>query len=554
MSRRAFLPLALAAFVFSCASGPEPYTPLDYSEADAILNEIQETDRLLPERKVEALWRALLLRTRAAGDSGLSGEISALMDRCCAAVAEQCSAAYDGGNFLEAHRLYTSLSVAGYGGLGDFPFDADSLRSAYVSSVPLSGSAADGNVATAGSAPVSSYISGTVTVWVDLGIQVQKGMGYASHVIGSGFFIDKGGYIVTNYHVVRTEVDPEYEGYSRLYIKLAEDSDTRIPARVVGWDPELDLALLKAELDAPYSFALGSSAELDVGDRIYAIGSPAGLERTLTSGIVSAEGRRLFTIGSVMQIDAAINSGNSGGPIIDEDGNVQAVVFAGMLEYQGLNFAIPVEYLKKSLPFLYAGGQRRHGWIGAFGRDIRADEFSRRPDGLEVQYVMPGGSASRAGLARGDVITAVAGMAVDGLDSFHDAILQLQPDTIVQVDVWRGEGVTATLPVYVDVRPENPGHEVYKRDLVSGAFLPIFGMELAPIGGSGKKYTVRSILKGSTADESGFSVHDPVQIVRIQLSDEEDVIYAQLYTKKRKNGYFEVSIMVGAVLDSPYYF
>ena len=125
-------------------------------------------------------------------------------------------------------------------------------------------------------------------------------------------------------------VDKKSESFSRLFIKLAGDSDTRIPAKVIGYDSEIDLALIKTEVEAPYVFSLGSSADLDAGDKIYAIGSPVGLERTLTSGIVSATDRKLFTLASVMQIDAAVNQGNSGGPCIDENGNVQGVVFAAM--------------------------------------------------------------------------------------------------------------------------------------------------------------------------------------------------------------------------------
>lgn len=103
---------------------------------------------------------------------------------------------------------------------------------------------------------------------------------------------------------------------------------------------------------APYVFELGSSSDLSVGDRVFAIGSPLGLDKTLTSGIISSDDRHLFSAGFVFQIDAAVNSGNSGGPLIDEKGRVQAVVFAGVMNYQGLNFAIPVEYLRYDLPFL----------------------------------------------------------------------------------------------------------------------------------------------------------------------------------------------------------
>ena len=151
---------------------------------------------------------------------------------------------------------------------------------------------------------ISQCIAGTVTVWVDLGIKVHGGMGYADRVIGSGFFIDERGYLITNYHVIADVVDPKYEGYGKVYIKLAGDEENRIPAKIIGWDKTHDLALLKTEVKPPYVFSLGSSSDLKSGDRVYAIGSPLGLESTLTSGVVSSTNRKIFTTGSVLQIDA----------------------------------------------------------------------------------------------------------------------------------------------------------------------------------------------------------------------------------------------------------
>ena len=557
MNKRFGLVIQLAIFFLlilaSCRStSQDEFVPLDYTETDVIHNEISTITKLLETESVKALWRARLLQRNSSVDHEA---IAQVLELCGQKVTQQYHAALDSHNYLEARRLLRSLVAVGY------PLDEmmqnqyQQLDEKIATSVPGYGVAQDTPH------PVADYISGTVTIWVDLGIQVSRGLGYANRAIGSGFFIDKKGYIITNYHVIQPEVDPEYEGYSRIYIKLSSDPETRIPAKVVGWDPLLDLALLKTEIDAPYVFPLGSSQDLDVGQRIYAIGSPAGLEWTLTSGIVSAKGRRLLAMGPVMQIDAAINSGNSGGPIIDEKGNVEAIVFAGMLEYEGLNFAIPVEYLKSQLPILAAGGLREHGWIGAFGKDNPVNQFSETPQGLLVQYLMPGGSGQRAGLKKGDVITAVNGIAVTGIDDFHNILKTMVPETIVTLSVFSpatADEVPSSerlLSVYLEKRPKQPGYEIYQRDLISNAFLPIFGMELQSATAKNKKsYTVVSVLPGEIADESGFSVHDPVDIIKIEVPKTKDALYAQLYTKKRKNGYFEVSIGVAAPLDSPFYF
>ena len=547
--------LALLALL-SCSSSPkEEFTSLDYSQEDVIQNEVASITQLLSSQSVKALWRASLLKEHAgARNSSAADQVFQL---CGEQVSEEYHQAVEAGNYLEARRLLASLEAVGFPSEPDIFSQKASLEEKILSATPGYGVQATPDV------PVSKYISGTVTVWVDLGIHVERGMGYANRAIGSGFFIDRRGYIITNYHVIQPEVDPKYEGYSRVYIKLSSDPDTRIPAKVVGWDSLLDLALLKAEIDAPHVFSLGSSQELDVGDKIFAIGSPAGLEWTITSGIVSAEGRRLLSMGPVMQIDAAINSGNSGGPIIDEAGNVQAIAFAGMLDFQGLNFAIPVEYLKLQLPLLASGGLREHGWIGAFGKDNEPDQFAPTPKGLLVQYVMPGGSSHRSGLQEGDIITAVNGVPVDGIDSFHNILKSMTAETILRLSVYTPQDATSgeeagqerTCVVYLDKRPQQPGYEIYQRDTIGNAFLPILGMKLTPASDRNKKaYTVSQLLRGGVADESGFSIHDPVDILKVELSKEKDVLYAQLYTKKRKNGYFEVAIAVGSPLDSPFYF
>ena len=554
---RSVFQLAILSLLFlvGCSSSPqEEFVALDYTTEDVIQNEISSITKLLETESVKALWRASLLQK----NSAIPHEaIEQVFELCSQKVFQQYQEAIDASNYLEARRLLSSLVAV------NFPVDVSSENQLEKLEGQIASKTPGHGIMTDTPHGVNDYISGTVTIWVDLGIHVARGLGYANRAIGSGFFIDKRGYIITNYHVIQPEVDPEYEGYSRLYIKLSSDPETRIPAKVVGWDPLLDLALLKTEIDAPYVFPLGSSQDLDVGERIYAIGSPAGLEWTLTSGIVSAKGRRLLSMGPVMQIDAAINSGNSGGPIIDEKGNVEAIVFAGMLEYEGLNFAIPVEYLKSQLPILASGGLREHGWIGAYGKDNPLDQFSETPRGLLVQYLMPGGSGQRSGLKKGDVITAINGVTITGIDDFHNVLKTLLPETVVTLSVYSPSSSTVAdgtssekhLSVYLEKRPKQPGYEIYQRDLISNAFLPIFGMELKAASDTNKKsYTVVTILPGDIADESGFSVHDPVKIVKVEVPKTKDALYAQLYTKKRKNGYFEVSIAVGAPLDSPFYF
>ena len=529
---------AISFLFFSCSSVHDPkdvYSDIDYTQEDARKEERKRILDLLEKNPVQALWRACLLADKET------------ISDCEKSVEEEFNKAVQKSDWYNARRIQKSLVTLDSPLSEKLSKSLSELESLSMKNVPgLNGEKS------AEAKKVSSYISGTVTIWVDKGIRVERGMGFADRVIGSGFFISKDGYIVTNHHVISDLVDKKSEGYSRLYIKLAEDSDTRIPAKVIGYDPQIDLALLKTEVDAPYIFSLGSSSDLDVGDKIYAIGSPVGLERTLTSGIVSATDRKLFTRGSVMQIDAAVNSGNSGGPCIDEKGRVQAIVFAGILQYEGLNFAIPVEYLKQTLPALYAGGKVSHAWLGCYGHTKK--EFGKEA-GLEVQYVFPGASASRSRIVPGDLIVEADGHKITTLEDMQAVLMRNMAKSVIKIKYRRGDSDFHDADIYLGARPEHPGYNIYKGDIIAKSFVPIFGMKLLPVStSSSKKYSIEQIIKGSVADESGFSENDPVEIRNVKLNDDNSIIYAEIYAHYRKKGYLEGVVAIGAQLDSPYYF
>ncbi len=536
---KVLISLLLSSFLFfSCTSIKDPedvFTGIDYTQEDARKEEQKRIRELLEKNAVQALWRACLLKD----DETIS--------ECEEKLVSEYDEAVNKEDWFNALRIASSFNTIGSKSGSKLSKSLSELEKLSIKDVPGLG----GEKSSSKGKP-SSYINGTVTIWVDKGIKIERGMGFADRVIGSGFFISKNGYIVTNHHVIADLVDKKSEGFSRLFIKLAEDSDTRIPAKVVGYDPEVDLALIKTEVDAPFVFSLGSSADLDVGDKVYAIGSPVGLERTLTSGIVSATDRKLFTLGSVMQIDAAVNQGNSGGPCIDENGNVQAIVFAGMLQFEGLNFAIPVEYLKSLLPALKAGGKVSHPWLGCYGHTKK--ELGKDA-GLEIQYVFPGASASRAGMLVGDLVTECNGQTVRNLEDMQNVLMKSPAKSIVKVKYRRGENEFFEKEIYLGARPEQPGYNIYKGDIIAKAFVPIFGMKLVSVStSSSRKYSIESIIKGSVADESGFSENDPVEIRNIKLNEDNSIMYAEIYAKNRKKGYLDGMMAIASQLDSPYYF
>lgn len=548
INKMRFLFLLLGLLVcYSCTTDTShDFIPLNYNELDVRISEIESILQDKEEQPVKSLWRSYLLTQTK---HGFNDSSEAVFSECEEYVLDLMKKTIDNEDLINAQRYFTSLQSVSSNIISDFEsyFSSDSLNA-------VSSDDRIEPIETLAAVKVTDFLSGTVTVWVDKGIKVERGMGYADRVIGSGFFIDDKGHFITNYHVIESEVDTSYEGYSRVYVKLYKDSSTRIPAKVIGWDKALDLALLKTEAIPPYVFSLGSSMDLDIGDAIYAIGSPLGLENTITSGIVSAKDRQLFSLATVLQIDAAVNSGNSGGPIIDKNGNVKAIVFAGIMEYEGLNFAIPVEYLKALLPFLYKGPVE-HSWTGFYGITKKEFPSSSTGSGVEVLYTMSGSSAQRASLHVGDVMESINNFPISSIEDLQNFLLNISPDTIVCYEGHTKDGEPLRKALYTELRNEYPLYDLYQREPASRSFLPIFGMELTPSSTRNKdQYTIQSIVKGSTADENGFSVMDPVEVKRIKLLENNSIIYAELFTRKRSNAYFEVNIAIASSLDSPYIF
>lgn len=521
----------------------QPVKVPKYTEEQRQFLETGAIEKLIADKPVEAMWQAKL----AYEANPSTEEYSSLYTKTKNAVIAAFNQACTDSKWMEAMGYFESLESCGVKNAVQAGWSYEQLLQ---KALP----AAEYTAKTQQTAPkMSTMVKGTVTVWVDLGLKIEGGTGYANRVLGSGFFIDSRGYLVTNHHVIENMVDPKYEGYARLYITLADDPDERIPAKVVAYDKDLDLALLRTPVPPPHVFPLGTSEDLEIGDKIYAIGSPIGLERTITSGIVSNPERKLLSTATVMQIDAAINSGNSGGPVLAENGSVQAVVFAGILQYEGLNFGIPVEYLKTILPRLYAGGKIEHSWIGAYGRNYRDDAFL--PYGVELFYVMPGSPAAKSGLKAGDIIKSIGGKKFTTIEQLQNVLLYKQPYSIISIEYER-DGVQKTAAVYTMVRPENPGYEIYQRDSVANYFLPIFGMQLFLTKDSihKKEYVVTKVLPNTVADEAGFSENDKIEFSRIRVNDDKDAILTEVYAKKRKNGYVDIFISLANSLDSPYYF
>ncbi|MDR2767895.1 MAG: S1C family serine protease [Treponema sp.] len=402
-----------------------------------------------------------------------------------------------------------------------------------------------------GSDTVADMVKGVATVIVDRGLRAERGMAYRDRVLGSAFFVDSSGLLITNYHVIASEVDPTYEGYSRAYIRMGDSSSPQIRARVVGWDKAMDLALIRADYKSEYVFPVVDRVIPKAGETVYAIGSPAGLEKTVTQGIVSALGRRFLQIGDVIQIDAAVNHGNSGGPVIDRDGRLVGIVFAGTEQFQGLNFAVPAERLAAALPALLAGGRAQRPWFGL----TVAETGSTADPKAEIIYAAPFTPAFELQLKEGLVIEKINGQKISAaqgalIPALQDALFPARPGELFALDLSDGEKTT-TVVLMTAPRPDVPLADAVERDSKERMAAPLFGMILAPAAGRFSPYMIKKVIRGSIADEAGLSEQDPVSIRAFRIDKENGFVLMDISVKKRRMGYIETSMRLPAALDSP---
>ncbi|MDR0624200.1 MAG: S1C family serine protease [Treponema sp.] len=392
----------------------------------------------------------------------------------------------------------------------------------------------------------ADMIRGVATVLVDRGYRIERGRGVPDRVLGSAFFVDASGLLITNHHVISSEVDPTYEGYSRMYIRMGDSSSPRFPARVVGWDKTMDLALIKTEVKPEYVFSVVDRVTPRVGDTVLAIGSPGGLEKTVTSGIVSALGRRFLQIGDVIQIDAAVNHGNSGGPVVDTDGRLVGIVFAGIDQYQGLNFAVPAERLAAALPAMIKGGKAERPWLGL--------TVSETAGGAEIIYSAPKTPASEHRVPEGTVIKKINGSSVNAsqgtlIPALQDILFQNRPGELVALETADGRRrIMKTVP-----RPDIPLAEAAKIDSRERMAAPLFGLVLSPFQGKSlsASYLVKKVVRGSIADEAGISDQDPVSIRGFRVEEKDGYVLMEINVKKRRMGFIETTMQLPALLDSP---
>lgn len=261
--------------------------------------------------------------------------------------------------------------------------------------------------------------------------------------LGSGFILDEKGFIVTNNHVI------ENADEIKVTLKSGEDYD----AEVIGTDPSTDIALIKIDPDTDLPVLdLGDSETLEIGQWVLAIGNPFGLSHTVTAGIVSAKGRVIGAgaYDDFIQTDASINPGNSGGPLIDMNGRVVGINTAIVAGGDGIGFAIPVSMAERIIEQLKEAGEVTRGWLGVGIQELGPDlqEYYDVPEGVLITEVFPGDPADKAGIEKGDIITAVNGQTVNSPRELSKRIADIAPGSDVELRIVRDgreKEVTATV-------------------------------------------------------------------------------------------------------------
>jgi S1-C subfamily serine protease len=305
--------------------------------------------------------------------------------------------------------------------------------------------------------------------------------------VGSGFVVSGNGEIVTNAHVVTTGDAPNLHRAREVYVEFADHN--RVKAQIVGADPDADVALLRVDTAGLTlrPLALGSSAKVEVGTPVAAIGSPFGEPQSLSVGVVSAVDRSIasltsFQIPGAIQTDAAINPGNSGGPLVDEDGHVIGInqqIKSQSGGGEGVGFAVPIDIAKRSVDQLRHGGKAHYAYLGIESVALYPQLVERFhlpvKDGAWVQGVRAGGPAEKAGVrggderatfqasefrTGGDIVTKLGGKPVHDPDDLAAAVATLDPGSKVTLELWhdgKRQDVQIRLGERPVVAPDQPG-------------------------------------------------------------------------------------------------
>ncbi len=364
--------------------------------------------------------------------------------------------------------------------------------------------------------------------------------------MGSGFIISEDGYILTNNHVIKDA--------DSIVVGLSDEID--YPAKVIGTDPTSDLALLKIEVNRKLPVVkFGSSADLKVGEWVFAIGSPFGFDYSVTQGIVSAKGRGLQSDKYVpfIQTDVAINPGSSGGSLFNMKGEVVGVnsqIVSRTGGYLGLSFAIPSDVAKDVIQQLKANGKVERGWLGVsfqqMDKDLAESFGLSQPKGALVADVIDDSPAAKAGLKNGDIIMTFNGHPVPSANELPHLVGFTKPGTTVKMDILR-QGVNKTITLKVGALAQEEEHTPYQES--KKMKMNILGIQARDLSSDEKKQLeltegvlIEAIGRDSPAAYAGLRRGDVVFMINgVVLKSKEDFDRAVAGVKPKSL----VSILMG---------
>ncbi len=316
--------------------------------------------------------------------------------------------------------------------------------------------------------------------------------------LGTGVIVDPTGLIITNDHVIR--------GASEIHVVLADGR--QLDAEVVGADAEADLAVLKVTARGPLPSArLGTSSDLMIGETVIAIGSPLGLKKTVTVGVVSALGRTIrnegHTFNDFIQTDASINPGNSGGPLLNIDGEIIGINSAIIASAQNIGFAIPADKVRRIVTELTQYGKVRPAWVGLdvqpltpeLGRQLGWD----RTFGAVVSAVEPNSPAEKAGIQRGDIVTQAGTTQLEDASDFQSRLKGFTAKSPIRLQLFRSGQLVEASVIPVEFPAELVDATVWER----------LGLRLKPVTGAGM--AISAVRPNSSSAQVGLRPGDLIR-------------------------------------------
>jgi hypothetical protein len=257
----------------------------------------------------------------------------------------------------------------------------------------------------------------------------------------------------------------------------------------------------------------------------------------------------------VIQIDAAVNHGNSGGPVVDVEGRLVGIVFAGVEQYQGLNFAVPAERLAAALPAMINGGKAVRPWLGLSLSETNGGAAGPRG---EIIYIAPYTPAWEQQIKEGSIIETINGERITApqgslIPALQDRLFPCRPGELLSLELSDGNGEKKKILIMTTARPELPLADAAARDSKERMAAPLFGIILTPTmaNGHSSSFVIKKVVRGSIADEAGLSELDPISIKGFKVEKDAGYALLDIAVKKRRMGYMETTMRLPAALDSP---